>query len=198
MSLPIKKILLSSAIILLMSISAKSQMISLRTDMLKDMLMTPDLGIDLVIGEKETIGLEAFYNNGIYGKDFHMFGLQPDYKFWFNGRPFTRQYIGVVALLLNYDIWMNSIIYESDTKIKRNIDTNYNGDAFGLGVSFGHVITLSDHFNIELDASAGCLIYRQRYYYKGDSYSDIGNYPNSHGYHMIPIRLGASLVYVIK
>ena len=160
-----------------------AQMVALRTDIAKDLLMTPNIGIDFVTGEKCTLGAEVAFNNNPWGMQMQMTSVTPEFRYWYNGRPFTRQYVGIVANLTSYDIVWNNI---------------YSGDAIGMGVSFGHVLMLTKRWNIDFTASVGVMGYRQKYYYKNDYFADYGERINAKGYLLVPIRLGVSIVYVLR
>ena len=179
-----RTLMLTAALLALVPRDASAQMMALRTDLTKDLLMTPSLGLDFVIGEKQTIGVEVIYNNRPWKQQMQMVSVMPEYRYWFNGRPFTRQYIGAVANLTSYSLtWSKNV---------------YDGDALGLGLSFGHVWTLSERWNIDLTASVGVFGYRQKYYYTSDYFQDYGERTNARGYLLMPIKLGVSAVYVIR
>lgn len=169
---------------MLTSLNVSAQLLAIKTDVLKDALMVGDIGIDFVVGERHTIGMEFVYADNPWQQPIKCSGIIPEYRYWFNGRPFTRQYIGMVGGFASYDIALGKKIYK--------------GDAYGVGVSFGHVFTLSPHWNIELASSVGVVGYKQEFYYKGDNYLGYGHRTNSHGYYLIPIKLGVSMVYVIR
>ena len=160
-----------------------AQMVALRSDIVKDLLMTPSIGIDFVTGEKCTLGAEIAFNNNPWGMEVQLTSVTPEFRYWYNGRPFTRQYIGIVANMTSYDIVWNNI---------------YSGDALGLGLSFGHVWTLTKRWNIDFTASVGVMGYRQKFYYKDDYFADYGERTNAKGYLLFPIRLGMSIVYVLR
>lgn len=163
---------------------ASAQMMALRTDMTKDLLMTPSFGLDFVVGEKQTLGVEVIYNNHPWKQQMQLTSVMPEFRYWFNGRPFTRQYIGAVASLSTYSLaWSKNV---------------YDGDALGIGLSFGHVWTLSKRWNIDFSASVGVLGYRQKYYYTNDYFQDYGERTNAFGYLLMPIKLGISAVYVLR
>lgn len=166
------------------SLSASAQMMALKTDLLKDALMVGNIGVDFVVAERHTIGMEFVYANQAWGRPIDISGLMPEYRYWFNGRPFTRQFIGLSGGFASYDIaWGRKI---------------YKGDAFGAGVSFGHVFTLTPHWNIEVASSVSVVGYKQEFYYKGDNYLGYGHRTNSHGYYLFPMKLGVSVVYVLR
>lgn len=160
-----------------------AQMIAVKTDVLKDLLMTPSLGVDLVVGERTTLGAEVAFNNQPWKQDMKLVSVMPEFRFWFNGRPFTRQYVGLVGNFSVYDITLDHV---------------YNGDALGLGVSFGHVWTLSKRINIDFSGSVGVLGYKQMYHQKNDVPLEHEISANSKGHMLMPIKLGISLVYVLR
>lgn len=160
-----------------------AQMVAVRTDALKDLLLTPNIGVDIVVGERYTLGAEVAFNRNPYGLNMQMASVTPEFRYWFNGRPLTRQYVGVVANMTSYDLALNN---------------HHHGDAFGIGVSFGHVWTLTERWNIDLTGSLGVIGYREKFYYKYDNFADYGERANARGYVLLPIRLGVSVVYVIR
>ena len=165
------------------SIDLSAQMVALRTDPVKDLMLTPSIGLDFVVGEKYTLGAEVAFNRNPWGIKMQMTSVTPEFRYWFNGRPFTRQYIGVVANMTGYNLSWNNV---------------HHGDALGIGVSFGHAWTLTQRWSIDFAGSLGIIGYREKFYYKNDYFADYGERANSRGYVLLPIRLGVSAVYVLK
>lgn len=160
-----------------------AQMIAVRTDALKDLMLTPNVGVDFVVGERYTLGAEVAFNHNPYGLKMQLTSVTPEFRYWFNGRPLTRQYVGVVANITGY---------------KLDLNNHHHGDAYGVGISFGHVWTLTERWNIDLTGSLGVIGYREKFYYKHDNFADYGERVNARGYLLLPIRLGVSVVYVIR
>ena len=158
-----------------------AQMVAVRTDAVKDLLMTPNVGVDLVVGEKFTLGGEvAFNRNPWFFEGLRVTSVTPEFRYWFNGRPLTRQYVGVVGNMTAYGI--------------RREDQLHQGDAFGIGLSFGHVWTLTQRWNIDFTGSLGVIGYKG--WYDKSKNDAVG--VNARGYALLPIRLGVSVVYVIR
>ena len=160
-----------------------AQMVALRTEPLKDLMMTPSMGIDFVVGEKYTLGAEVAFNHNPWGIKMQMTSVTPEFRYWYNGRPFTRQYVGIVATMTGYNLAWNSI---------------HHGDALGIGISFGHVWTLTPRWNIDLMGSVGVIGYREQFHYKYDDFADYGARANARGYVLLPIKLGVAFVYVLR
>ena len=139
------KRLLSTIITVAVTAGLKAQLLALKTDALWDGLMTPNLGMEIVTGNKTSFGLSVFGNYKPWGMDMKMVGAIPEFRYWFGGRPMMREFIGVAALGTSYDITWGS--------------ETYKGDAWGGGLTFGYAFFLSPHWNIECYGS-GCRLLR--------------------------------------
>lgn len=167
-----------------------AQQIAVKTDVLLDALTAPNLGLEMVCGEKSTVGLSFMGCNKPYGQDVKIFALQPEYRYWINGRPMTREFIGLCALGTSYTI--------------NRKNTTYDGLAAGLGLTFGYNYNISKRFNIEGYFGFGAVAYSHREYRSDALYSDYmddGETKVSHnttGYVLMPTKIGISVSYIIK
>ena len=75
--------------------------------------MAPNIGCEFVVGERSSIDISAFGAVNIYGNKAKMIGLLPEYRYWFNGRPMTREFVGIAALGVSYDITWGDRIYQA-------------------------------------------------------------------------------------
>lgn len=173
---------------LLCPLAGKAQLIAVKTDGLKWALMTPNVGLELVIGERTSLDFSLYGTNNPWGKDVKMFAFQPEFRYWFNGRPMVREYIGVGLLAETHDITWGRHIYK--------------GDALGAGLTFGYVFDLTKRLNLELYAGFGAVAYFQKEYYINDNYEDYengaGSKNNSTGYILVPTKLGVAVSYILK
>ena len=114
--------------------------------------------------------------------------MQPEYRYWFNGRPMVREYIGISALGANYDIHWGKHIYE--------------GDAVGIGITMGYSMALGKRFNLEFSAGFGAVHFWHQQYFENDNFEDYAiNNPgktNAHGYKLFPAKLAVSISYIIR
>lgn len=166
------------------TMSVHAQLIAVKTDALMDCMLTPNLNAELVLGEKSSINASVFGNYKPWGVDMKMLGLMPEFRFWFNGRPMTREFVGIALIGVNYDItWDNEI---------------YDGNAMGIGVTFGYSFHLSRRWNLECYAGLGAIYYDQKHYYTKDNPALVGTSHNSYGYTLLPFKLGVSFCYIIK
>lgn len=163
------------------SLTMNAQLISVKTNALQDVLMTPNLGVDLVVGERTSVGVSVLGNYKPYGKEMKMIGVTPELRYWL-GRPMSKFFVGISGLAAVYDI-------TTDGKV-------YKGDAFGGGLTFGYDFYLSQHWSMELHGGCGAAYYTHHRYYVGDNY--ISKKHNEHGYALVPYNVGLSFIYIIK
>ena len=102
--------------------TARAQMVAVSTDVLMDALQTPSVGAELVVGERSSIGLSLFGNHNPWGKTMKIMGLQPEWRYYFSGRPMHSWFAGIGAVGAQYDItWKGKV---------------YDGSAVGAGLTF--------------------------------------------------------------
>jgi len=166
-----------------------AQMLALGTDVLMDGLQSPNIGAEVVTGEHSVTGLHAFGAYHPWGKEVKVMGVQPEYRYFFSGRPMFHYFVGLGALATSYDItWAGKV---------------YDGNAVGLGLTFGYVLPLSKRLNLDFHAGFGAIYYRQKEYFEGDFYDEDYSIngiirTNATGYTLLPTRIGISLSYILK
>ncbi len=169
---------------------AGAQQIAVKTDVLFDGLATPNLGLELVTGNKTTLGISAMGCSQPYGKDINFLAVQPEFRYWFNGRPMTREFVGLGAIVASCRLqWKNEF---------------YRGFAGGIGLTFGYTYNISKRFNVEGYFGFGAVAYRhfdhesevplETYYNDGDS----KDYGNVTGYMLMPTKIGIAVSYILK
>lgn len=163
-------------------IELKAQQLALKTDVLWDGLQTPNLGAELVTGNKTSFNISVFGNKKPWGKDVKMLGVIPEMRYWFGGRPMIREFIGLAALVTSYDItWGKEV---------------YGGDAYGAGLTFGYAFYLGKRWNLEAYGTVGMVYYDHKHYYTTDNYTE--NRRTAYGTALVPFKLGVSVSYIIK
>ncbi len=165
-----------------------SQQLAIGTDLMLDVLQTPNLGFELVVGERSTLSLNAFGNYKPWGADMQMLAVQPEYRYYFGGRPMHRMFVGAGTIFASYDITYKSKIYD--------------GAAGGVGLTFGYVFNITNRLNIDAHAGFGLIGYEHKEYYVHDHYEDFMEHGyvrhNATGYYTLPTRIGISLTYIFR
>jgi len=172
---------------------AGAQRLAVKTNALSWAALTPDLGLELVTGERTSIALSASVNSFFGMEGYSLTVLQPEFRFWFNGRPLTREYVGISVFAATYDLSLPSGTDRANV---------FRGDGLAVGPSGGYVFNLGKRWNFELSGGTGILLFRQKQYFGDDSYDDYfvdGNtQPNTWGFKLFPVKLAASFIYIIK
>ncbi len=169
--------------------NADAQMLAVNTDVATDLLMTPSLGFELVTGERSTVGVNVLGCSKPWGKDIRLIGVQPEYRYFFSGRPMHREFVGIGGIGASYDItWKGKV---------------YDGLALGVGLTFGYVFSITHRLNIDCHAGFGAIMYRHKEYFENDKYDtdySIGGIEraNAKGYVLLPTRIGVSVSYILK
>ena len=77
---------------------AHAQQVGIKTNALMWAAATPNLGCEVVVGEHSSIDLSTFGHINPYGLDSRILAFQPEFRYWFNGRPMIREYIGISTI----------------------------------------------------------------------------------------------------
>lgn len=178
----------------LAAVRLSAQQLAVGTDVLKDALMIPNLGIELGLGrshlaERSVLGLHGYVVNNPWGVKAKAWGIQPELRYFFSGRAMSRWFFGIGGHLAKYDITWSSKVYE--------------GNSIGVGLLFGYVFNITQRLNIDVHSGFGGVYYRHKEYFEGDFFeSDYYNgqiaSPNSRGYTLLPTRVGVSVTYILK
>jgi len=185
-------LLMVLALMLLLPLPGAAQRLAVKTNLLSLAGATPDLGFEVVTGEHASFSLTAFGTVNPYWRDKSLgeevqttlFAVQPEFRYWFNGRPLTRFFTGVNALAAAYDFSMVGRLHK--------------GNAAGIGLTAGYVINLTKRLDVEFSTGAGLLFYWGKRYADGTPLPLEDEMPDTWGYKLSPTKLGITLVYIIK
>lgn len=170
------------------TVNVSAQQFALKTNGLMWGALMPNVGGEVVFGERFSFDLSAFGGYKPYKVDAKLFGLNPEVKYWFSGRPMVRHYIGLAFLGVSYDM-----------KFK---EKQFDGKAGGAGLSFGYSWLLSERLNLEISAGFGAVYFRQRRLYSSDNTTDYEIFSkkkeNSTGVKLMPTKIALSISYIIR
>ena len=179
--------------IIILSMSALgslAQKLAINTDLAMDALTLPNLGLEITCGEKSTFSLNVMGGyHPWWGKESKLFGIQPEYRYYFSGRPMHSWFVGLGGIAGFYDMTLHDKVYD--------------GLAYGAGLTLGYVFKLSPRWNIDLHAGVGAVGYNRKEYFVGDNYDidyAVGDNlrTNSKGFYLMPTRIGVSITYILK
>ncbi|MGM9764616.1 MAG: DUF3575 domain-containing protein [Candidatus Cryptobacteroides sp.] len=167
---------------------ACAQQFAIKVNALSWALSSPDIGAELVVGDRSSVALSVSGNYMPFGLDVRIIGVMPQYRYWLAGRPMIREYVGVSAFYSAYDL-----------NFTKNI---FKGNAVGVGLTGGYVFSLGKHWGLDLSGGLAMAMFIQKRHGKSDSYEDYyaGNiaWDNSRGLCLMPFNLGVTFIYIIK
>ncbi len=155
----------------LLPLQARAQLLAAHVDVALLATQTYNAGMEMTVGGCHTLGfaIAGNYHPWIL-KDMRCIALQPEWRYYYSGRPMMSNFVGVSAIVTNYDYTWK--------------DEHHHGDAVGAGLSFGHVLPLGERLNLDFHASVGLWLCHE----KGSSV----------GVKVLPTKIGVSLAYIIK
>lgn len=173
---------------------AKGQDVALKSNLLADGFLSPNLGIEVGVAPKWTIDLSGQVNFWDVNKHkWKHWLIQPEARYWFCDR-FSRHFVGLHGLggvfnagLIKNDVKFLGIDYSPLS------DNRYQGWAVGAGVAYGYAFILGVHWNLEFEIGAGYA------YLKYDKFecADCGRKVGSSDRHYVgPTKAAINLVYV--
>lgn len=140
---------------------AAAQDVALKTNLVNDALLSPNIGVEVGLAPKWTLDVSGGLNLWKIKEHRwkHAF-LQPEARYWFCQR-FSGHFVGVHALggIYNFGkLGINMNFLGSDfRKLRHN---RYQGWAAGAGVVYGYAWPVHKHWNIEAALGFGWLYTR--------------------------------------
>jgi len=143
--------LLTSIIITALSTAVSSQTVSLKTNLLYDVTLTPNIGLEQKIDSLQSIqlfyGIHPWRPNAT--KRLCHWSLMPEYRRWIK-EPFHGHFIGIHALGGEYNI--------AGIGLRHTLRTyHYEGWYLGTGLTYGYTWQLSKYWNLEAAIGMGFI-----------------------------------------
>jgi len=169
--------------------SAKAQLFVVSSEVTSDLLLAPSLGLEIVTGNRSSVSVNALITNGLLGKDFKLTAIQPEYRYWFSGRPINKWFVGAGAIGAIFDVKHKGKVYD--------------GYGFGAGITYGYVWNVTERLSIDFHSGFGAFFYTRKEYFEQDNYdvdyTENGvQRANATGYYLLPTRIGVSVSYILK
>ena len=141
--------------------TASSQVIGIKTNIIPDALLSPNLGVEIGLSRKWTLDLTGEIN--FWTINHHRWRhwlAQPEARYWFCDR-FAGHFLGFHAIGGEYNFGMikNGINFLGSDFSKLS-KYRYQGWAVGAGVAYGYAWVLSKHWNLEAEIGIGWMYTR--------------------------------------
>lgn len=139
--------------------------VAVKTNLLYDATTTPNLGMEVGVGSKNT--LQLFYGINAWKFKSNSHGdrmakhwlLMPEYRWWtcskFNGFFYGVHAMGGQFNAANVDLPLPGAFFSGDNLRKEVRSASYEGGFLGAGVTCGYQWILSRHWNLEAEAGVG-------------------------------------------
>lgn len=160
-----------------------AQRVSVKTNALYWVAATPNLSAEFRLNRHMTLGLDVAANKfHISSLDSRLVAFSPEVRYWLSARPQVGHFFGLMAGMANYKFTYN--------------EKTYDGDAYGIGPTYGYSFVLGRRWSLELSVGAGLVHYRQRS--TESAAEDVSKQPVESKWTLAPLKLGVSFVYVIR
>ena len=144
-------------IALSLSSAAVGQKVALKTNLIGDALLNPNLGIELGIAPKWSLDVPASFNawNLSHDRKWKHWYVQPGVRYWFCDRM-AGHFVGMHLYGGQYNIggWDGHVKF-LNTDFRRLKDSRFQGWFAGAGISYGYSWILGKHWNIEAEIGFG-------------------------------------------
>ena len=184
-----RNLLIAAAFLVFCHAEVNAQMMVVNTEATSDLLMAPNIGLEVVTGNHSSVGVNVLHSPKVLGFGLKLSAIQPEYRYWFSYRPVNKWFVGFGAI---------GALFEGTIKEK-----HYDGYGIGLGITYGYVWNITDRLNIEVHSGFGAFYYNRKEFFEGDNYDvdyteDGAQRANAKGYYLLPTRIGVSVSYILK
>ena len=141
--------------------AANAQEVALKTNLINDIALSPNIGVEVGLAPKWTLDMTAEMNLWkVDGRSWKHLYFQPEARYWFCQR-FSGHFIGFHALGGIYNFGKLNLPFNMlGSNLKELKDKRYQGWAVGAGVVYGYAWPLHKHWNIEAALGIGWLYTR--------------------------------------
>ena len=192
----LRKTMMAFVAILLMADigSAQAQQIALKTNLLYDATTTPNIGVEMGVGQKHSVQLFYGLNPWKFGHGDDMkyakhWILNPEYRYWFCQR-FNGSFVGIHAFGGEYDAANVKVPFGFWDELE---DHRFEGWYVGGGVSYGYQWVLSRHWNFEAAIGFGAAYIDYGKFNCGECGKKVDD---GHKIYVGPTKLALSLLYM--
>jgi hypothetical protein len=167
--------------------------IGVKTNLLWDATATINLGVELKLSRHYTLDLPVNFNAWSRNeeKKWKHFLLQPELRWWLC-ESFYSHFLGFHAFYGHYNAGGIKLPFKYLPELASN---RYQGDLYGVGLSYGYQWILSPHWNLETTIGIGYARLEHERFACGKCGDKLES--SSRNY-FGPTKAGISLIYIIK
>lgn len=135
----------------------RAQHVAIKTNIISDVFLSPNLGVEVGLAPRWTIDLTGQLNAWTLSHDrrWKHWILQPEGRYWFCDR-FAGHFLGAHLLGGQYNAGgFNGRIHFLGTDTRKLTNARYQGWFAGVGVAYGYAWILGRHWNLEAEIGLG-------------------------------------------
>ena len=135
----------------------RGQNVALKTNVLSDAFLNPNLGIEIGLAPKWTLDIDGQLTGWKLAdnKRWKHWAVQPEARYWFCDR-FGGHFIGVHAHGGQFNVGGIDVKPKFlGTDFSKLKNTRFQGWFVGVGVSYGYAFVLGKHWNMEAELGIG-------------------------------------------
>ncbi len=188
------KLIIAFLLLVAASTSVSAQKAALKTNIVSDALLSPNIGIEIGLAPKWTLNAAGQLNLWtVNGHKWRHWLVQPEARYWFCHR-FQGHFLGLHAIggEFNFGNIKNGINFLG-TDLRPLKDRRYEGWGAGAGIGYGYDWILNRHWNLEAEIGIGWIHARYDEY----SFAECGRKLGSvHHNYFGPTKVAINLEYV--
>ena len=191
----IKRHLILLTFLLGSALSATGQNVGMKTNLVGDGFLSPNLGIEFGLATRWTMDITGQVNFwDVNNHKWKHWLIQPEFRYWFCER-FAGNFLAFHAIGGEYNfarIKNNVDLLGSD--FSKLTDLRYQGWGAGVGVGYGHSWILGMHWNLEAEIAIGWIYTRYDVFPCTECGSKLESNRDHH--YFGPTKAAVSLVYL--
>ena len=197
-------LLLSVSLLFLCGISLNAQRFAVKTNALYLATATPNVGLEVALGERWTFEADGGYNPWTFDKEKNMKAkhwlVSPEFRYWFCN-SFQGHFIGINGNYTQFNVGALPVpVHEAFISLNQTQEqdlekSRVEGWAVGAGLTYGYAFPIARRWNIEFTAGFGYWysVYNQ---YESRKCGLFQETVNKHA--LGPTSLGISFIYMIR
>ena len=178
-----------------MTQGVKAQDVAVKSNVLADAFLNPNLGIEVGLAPKWTLDITGQFNAWTLSHERHWkhWAVQPEVRYWFCDR-FSGHFVGAHIHGGQYNIGgFDGKIDFLGTDARKLKDTRYQGWFVGAGIAYGYAWILNKRWNLEAELGLGWIYTRYDSYPCTQCGTKIAD-GKSHNY-VGPTKAAVNLIY---
>ena len=163
-------------------------LIALKSNLVYDLTSSLNVGIEYRLSEYLTMDFSLNYNPWTFSNNrkFKHILFQPELRYWIY-EPFNSHFLGSHLIYSHYNV--------GNLPFGAFKDYRYQGDAFGVGISYGYQWILSPRWNLEATIGVGYVYFDYTQYECETCGEELGTKSKNY---FGPTKVGISLIYILK